>query len=182
MDSDGRQARLEQFERLCRERGLSVTVQRRVIYEALLGRQDHPTADQVYELVQDRIPGVSRTTVYRVLETLVQVGVITRLCHPGSGARFDPKVHRHHHLVCARCGAVADFEHPALDRLELPAVRARGFEIQEFSIHFRGSCSSCRRPARRADRAGGAKVRPPTAQRGQRKTKAQSTQRRRNRP
>ena len=82
MDAKTRQARLAEFEALCRERGLSVTVQRRVIFEVLLGRRDHPTAEQVYDLVIDRIPRVSRATVYRVLDTLVQVGVITPMALP----------------------------------------------------------------------------------------------------
>ena len=82
MDAKTRQARLAEVEALCRERGLSVTVQRRVIFEVLLGRRDHPTAEQVYDLVIDRIPRVSRATVYRVLDTLVQVGVITPMALP----------------------------------------------------------------------------------------------------
>ena len=71
MRSAEKRQRLESFERLCRERGLSLTVQRRAVLEAVLDRGDHPTADQVYDEVKERLPGLSRTTVYRVLETLV---------------------------------------------------------------------------------------------------------------
>ena len=64
-------ARLQEFEETCRRKGLPLTVQRRVILEAVLQRDDHPTADQIYEAVQERIPQLSRTTVYRVLDALL---------------------------------------------------------------------------------------------------------------
>ena len=74
-----------------------MTVQRRAILETLAGHEDHPTADQVFEGVASRLPGLSRTTVYRVLETLVELGVIHKANHLGSAARYDPNTERHHH-------------------------------------------------------------------------------------
>jgi Fur family peroxide stress response transcriptional regulator len=139
------QSRLQQFESLCRERGLPLTVQRRDIFKAVFERDDHPSADQVYELVKDRIPGLSRTTVYRVLDTLVELGVIRRLHHPGAGARFDGKIHRHHHLVCRKCGCVIDLETGSLDGLRVPPRSREGFEVEDYSVHFIGLCQECRR-------------------------------------
>ena len=116
---------LEQFELLCRRHGLSMTVQRRVILEALVGREDHPTTDLIFAEVRERLPGLSRTTVYRALETLVQVGAARKVCHPGSATRFEVKMSRHHHLVCLRCEKVVDLEDPRLDGIPLPAGRRR---------------------------------------------------------
>jgi Fur family peroxide stress response transcriptional regulator len=107
-----RRDRLQGFERLCREHGLALTVQRREVFAAMLERRDHPTAEQIYAKVKGRVPGVSRTTVYRVLETLVGAGVITKACHPGAAARYDPLTRRHHHLVCLHCEKVVDLEDP----------------------------------------------------------------------
>lgn len=135
---------IEHFERLCRENGIPLTVQRRAVLGALLDRGDHPTADQIFEDVQARLPGVSRATVYRVLETLVRVGVARRASHLGARARFDPNTGPHHHLVCLRCGKMVDLDHPSLDSLPLPDVRHAGFQITEYSIHFQGICSRCR--------------------------------------
>jgi Fur family peroxide stress response transcriptional regulator len=139
------QQRLEQFESLCRERGLPLTVQRRDIFKSVLERDDHPSADQVYDSVRDRIAGLSRTTVYRVLDTLVGLGVIRRLHHPGASARFDGKIDRHHHLVCRICHRVIDVESKKLDDLRLPRSQRHDFAIEDFSVHFVGVCSSCRR-------------------------------------
>ena len=145
VNRDEIETQLGDFEALCRQRGLPLTVQRREILRAVLEREDHPTADQVYDSVKDRLAGLSRTTVYRVLETLVELSVIRRLHHPGAGARFDGKTVRHHHLVCRRCHRVIDVVSPGLDGLELPPRQRYGFQIEDYAVHFTGVCAECRR-------------------------------------
>jgi len=128
----------------CRARGLPVTAQRRVVLEALAARDDHPTAEALYDAVRATLPGISRATVYRVLDALVEMGLATRIPHPSASARFEARTERHHHLHCSVCHRVCDVESETLDALVLP--RARGFEIHDFSIHFTGVCPSCRSP------------------------------------
>ena len=141
-------ARLGELEAACRRHGVPLTVQRRVVLETLSRRTDHPTADQLLVDVRTRLPGVSRTTVYRVLETLVRLGLAVKTCTPGSAVRFDPRTERHHHLVCLQCERVIDLHAPSLDALRLPALRTAGFEISDYSVHFRGTCPECRRRER----------------------------------
>ena len=143
--------RLREFEDVCRRRGLPLTIQRRTIVEEIAGRKDHPTAEQVFDAVQDRIPGVSRTTVYRVLNMLVRLGIINKIYDPGAAARFDPGTHPHHHFACLQCNRVIDLEDERLDAIALPDVAGQGFEITESHVYFRGTCASCR--ARIADAA-----------------------------
>jgi Fur family transcriptional regulator, peroxide stress response regulator len=137
------QEKMKTFEKLCREQGLPLTVQRRVILESLAERQDHPTADQVFEAVAHRLPGLSRTTVYRVLETLVGLGVIHKANHLGSAARYDPNTERHHHLTCLSCHKVIDMEEETVRELALPKGALKGFEITDYSVHFKGYCGDC---------------------------------------
>lgn len=144
MDPQQVRERLQEFKRLCRLNGVALTVQRCAVLEAALERGDHPTADQVWEIVSQRVPGISRTTVYRVLDMLVEMGIIRRLHHPGPVARFDGKVRRHHHLICKKCNKVIDLDSERLDRLCLPDVEAGGFQIDDFSVQFIGTCASCR--------------------------------------
>jgi Fur family peroxide stress response transcriptional regulator len=122
--------------------GLPLTIQRRAILDELRLRDDHPTADLMYEAVSARLAGLSRATVYRTLETLVELGLAARICHPGSSARYDGKTWRHHHLICDGCGTVLDVELP---RLELPAPRTHGsgFVVRDFSVQFSGLCYDC---------------------------------------
>ncbi|MBL9216074.1 MAG: transcriptional repressor [Opitutaceae bacterium] len=152
MSSAGpKQQRMDQFVAAHRERGLPITAQRRVLYEAIMDRTDHPTAEQVYSAVRELLPQTSRMTVHRILGTLVSLGLVAKTCHPGSAARFDPKVRQHHHLVCVSCGRIEDVEDPRLDRIPRPRVNPRNFQIEDYCVHFRGRCSDCAppRPARR---------------------------------
>jgi len=140
--------RMQQFEAACRAHGLPVTVQRRRIFEALAGRTDHPTPDQVYVAVKDTLPGVSRTTVYRVLDTLVRVGVLAKALSPGAAGRVDPRTARHHHLVCQGCDRLFDLDEEAVEhRIRPPDVRRRGFAIHGYSIYFTGLCAACQAKA-----------------------------------
>ncbi|HWL94204.1 MAG TPA: Fur family transcriptional regulator [Phycisphaerae bacterium] len=145
--------RMALFERRCRERGLAMTVQRRVVLEVVLARGDHPTAEQIYEDVKLRIPDISRTTVYRVLDTLVDIGVIGKPSHFGAATRYEPNVHRHHHLICIECGRVSDVEddETVADIEPLMRKQAGDFAVLDYSIHFHGVCSACAAQARRGD-------------------------------
>jgi Fur family peroxide stress response transcriptional regulator len=140
------------LEAACRAEGVPLTVQRRTILEVLADRTDHPTADQVYAAVRRRMPDVSRTTVYRVLDTLVRLGLAVKTPHSGAAVRFDPRTERHHHLVCTRCDRVIDLHAPELNALRLPDTRRLGFEIDDFSLHIRGLCADCNATSRRAAR------------------------------
>ena len=140
--------RTQRFEAACRAHGLPVTVQRRRIFEALMGRTDHPTPDQVYAAVKDTLPGVSRTTVYRVLDALVRAGVLAKASSPGAAKRVDPRTNRHHHLVCQRCDSLFDVDEEAVaHRVRPPDVRRRGFAIHGYSIYFTGLCAACQEQA-----------------------------------
>ena len=171
--------RLQEFEELCRRQGLPLTVQRRTILEAVLAREDHPTAEQVFSAVRGQLPGVSHTTVYRVLDTLVRVGVINRVCHPGAAARFDAKIHQHHHLVCLHCDKILDLEDKKLNALKLPAVDTAGFDIDEYHIHFRGTCPECLRKLKKDVGKGSTKGVKPEASKSKKTGKRSSKDRRR---
>ncbi|UCE59713.1 MAG: transcriptional repressor [Phycisphaerales bacterium] len=150
--------RLLDFERLCRDRGLSLTIQRRTVLEALLEGKDHPTADEIRGDVQRRIPGLSRTTVYRVLDTLVQLGVVNKIYQPGAPAVFDTGTHPHHHLACLSCNKIVDLENHLPSAPVPPDVRLKGLKILESHVFFRGTCREClRKKARPRTGAGRAR-------------------------
>jgi Fur family peroxide stress response transcriptional regulator len=143
MDRQAKQRRIEDFRRLCREQGLPLTEQRMVVLEAVLDLDDHPTADRVHEAVARRDPGVSRATVYRTLENLARIGVITKACHPGKAVRYDSRTEIHHHLVCLRCDAVIDITDERLDALPVPDTSYLGFEVSDYRVQLRGICRRC---------------------------------------
>jgi Fur family peroxide stress response transcriptional regulator len=124
---------------------MPLTVQRRAVLGALVERQDHPTADEIFAGLKATLPGISRPTVYRVLDSLVKMGIARKVSHPGAAARFEARPDRHHHVVCVRCDKVMDFACPAFDRLSLPDGAPLGFRVNDYSIHFTGVCADCAR-------------------------------------
>ena len=148
MTRNEKQRRLARFEAVHRESGLPVTIQRRAVFEAILDRQDHPTAEQVCRAVRQDMPQISRMTVHRILGTFVTLGLVAKTYHPGSAGRFDPKIHQHHHLVCLDCGAITDVEDPRLNQLPWPQVNSLEFTIQDYHVHFRGRCAGCQQHTR----------------------------------
>ena len=119
-------------------------MQRRALLAAFLERTDHPTVDALHAAVGRAAPNVNRATVYRTLETLVELGLASRVALHGTASRYDPCVERHHHLVCERCGVVEDVFEPKLDALRLPRP-ASGFVARDFSVLFTGLCAGCSR-------------------------------------
>jgi len=144
LDTSEKELRVRELKRLCHERGERFTVQRRVILETVLDFDDHPSAEQIYEAVETRLPGLARTTVYRTLEHFVRIGLISKACHPGRVARYDPRTELHHHLVCLHCNDFIDFQDERLNRLPIPDTSDFGFEICDYRVQIRGICRSCR--------------------------------------
>ncbi|NJD90419.1 MAG: transcriptional repressor [Geobacter sp.] len=136
-------AKLKLMEERCRKNRLSLTVQRRAILENLSSRTDHPTADQIYASIQDRITGVSRTTVYRVLETFVQLGLAQKISNPEAKARFDADTSKHHHASCLVCEKVIDIDARQLPDIDLGSVDLGGFKVFDCSVVAVGLCSDC---------------------------------------
>lgn len=139
--------RLEQLTQHCRDKRLPLTAQRRTIFEAVLRRVDHPTAEHIYHDVKRELPSISRTTVYRVLETLAQWELLHRISHPGSSVRFDPNTGHHHHLICEVCQKLRDLEASAIDYLTLPRAFPDTFLMRDYSIYFSGICGECQHVA-----------------------------------
>jgi len=144
-------AACEDFERLCRERGIRVTPQRMAVYRLLAQDTTHPTAEYVYGRLRRRLASLSFTTVYRVLECLEQEGFVRRVGVFDGTARYEANLTRHHHCVCRVCGRIADFEGGSSQELGLPWPAPAGFVPDELEIRILGTCSRCHR-ARRSGR------------------------------
>jgi Fur family peroxide stress response transcriptional regulator len=144
MDDHVKDERIENLRKRCRERGLVLTPQRRAILRAVLDADDHPTADRVHAALGRRRVRVSRATVFRTLESLARLGIITKACHPGNSVRYDGRTDLHHHLICIRCDRVIDFSDTRLDALPVPDTRRFGFVVSDFKVQLRGICRECR--------------------------------------
>ena len=81
-----------------------MTRQRAVILEELRKVKTHPTADELYSIVRERLPRISLGTVYRNLDFLADTGEIRRLEAAGTTKRFDGDISWHQHVRCIHCG------------------------------------------------------------------------------
>lgn len=140
-----REEEIAKFCELSKSLGLAVTVQRRAVFETLLDACDHPTADKIYEEIVKKYPSVSRTSVYRILDTFSRLGIVRKVDHPGSAAMYDAYIRPHHHAVCVHCGMVIDVVFSPGDRESLERVHRNmeGFEIRGLMVTFQGICSEC---------------------------------------
>jgi Fur family ferric uptake transcriptional regulator len=135
------------IEQALRESGRRFTMQRSKILTALRHGGGHRTADDIFERVRADDPhaGISRSTVYRTLDTLMQMQLVSEL--PGAGTTTYEWTDRdapHHHLVCRRCGAATEIEVPVLTDIEAE-IRARtGFEPDIHHLGITGLCASCK--------------------------------------
>jgi Fur family ferric uptake transcriptional regulator len=112
--------------------------------EALLAGNHHVTADEIVARVAEQHPEVHRSTVYRTLERLEEVGVITHV-HLGHGpSTFHLVTRPHHHAVCSGCGAVVEVPYGALDSLADQLRDEHGFELAPQHFALSGRCRNCR--------------------------------------
>lgn len=120
-----------------------MTNQRRVILEELKKHYDHPTADEIYAEVRNKLPKVSLGTVYRNLDQMSQTGMILKL--EGAGQkRFDPNPNLHPHFRCITCGKVEDIDahvNPPVISGDTKWLKER--EVKGVMVEFFGHCKDC---------------------------------------
>lgn len=124
-----------------------MTRQRQVILEELRRTTSHPTADDVYDMVRQRLPKVSLGTVYRNLDILSTRGLIRKLELGGTQRRFDGNATDHYHVRCIRCGRVDDVPTQPLTTIENALRKVTDYDIIGHQLEFIGLCPQCKKEA-----------------------------------
>jgi Fur family transcriptional regulator, ferric uptake regulator len=127
-----------------RARGYRVTPQRQLVLEAV-ARLDHATPEEICAQVQQTARGVNISTIYRTLELLEQIGLVTH-------THFDQRAPIYHlasdadhvHLICRECGRVSEIGPDAIRPLITALEERHGFETDVSHLTVRGRCSDCR--------------------------------------
>lgn len=136
--------RLGKFVALSRKKGLKLTPQRMIIFRILSESDGHLSTDDVYQKAKKDCPMISATTIYRNLEKLVGVGLLSYLERSGTAIRYDANPVEHHHFICGCCGSVRDIYLKTvkyeLDREKSSLGRAK-IDISELYLH--GVCQDC---------------------------------------
>jgi len=127
-----------------RARGYRVTPQRQLVLEAVT-KLEHASPEEIWADVQQTASGVNISTIYRALELLEQLGLVTHT-HLGHGA---PRYHLaaeadHVHLVCSSCGRITQVPPDAVEALVSALDESNGFQTDVGHLTVYGRCASCR--------------------------------------
>ena len=135
----------QRFEQYLRSRDHCMTEERRQIVRAAYAVHDHFTADDLLAHLQTQDASVSRASVYRTLNLLVESGMVRRVDFD-RGCGFFEHVHgddHHDHMVCMQCGSIDEFADPELEELQDRVCREAGFRPERHSLKIFGVCSGC---------------------------------------
>lgn len=125
--------------------GYRLTPQRLMILDAVESADSHISADEICTQVRAQYPHVNISTVYRTLELLKELGLVTETDLGDGRVRYHSiKKGHHHHLVCQKCGAVIDMEESALAPLWGQIGQEYDFTVNMKHLAFFGICSRCR--------------------------------------
>jgi Fur family peroxide stress response transcriptional regulator len=123
------------------EKGLKITPQRMVILEAIHKLNNHPTADNIIEFIRESHPNIATGTVYKILDALVEKGVISRVRTDKDIMRYDAILENHHHIYDSDSDSIEDYFDNELNELlekyfeekEIP-----GFKIEDIRLQIIG--------------------------------------------
>ncbi|HUR59503.1 MAG TPA: transcriptional repressor [Opitutaceae bacterium] len=127
--------------------GLRSTPQREVVYNVLLTKRDHPTADEVYARVRSDLPTISLATVYNCLETLVQCDLVRAVNFERGPTRYCPNLRPHAHFHDEQTGKTHDVDLPPALLDNVKSVLPAGFNAKSVEIIFRGSAKTSAGPS-----------------------------------
>ena len=118
--------------------GLRSTPQRELVFNVLLKKRDHPTADEVFARVKAEMPTISLATVYNCLETLVQCRVVRAVNFERGPTRYCPNQKPHAHFHDESTGSTHDIDLPAGLLDQVKTILTNGYDANSVEIIFRG--------------------------------------------
>jgi len=122
---------------------VNLTPQREAILQVIRERDDHPTANEIFQAASVSLPGISYATVYNSLRYLKEAGLVLEIQFGDSASRYDRETGRHDHAICNCCGKLVDFELPQAADLMRTAARKSKFQPASVHLTLRGVCPDC---------------------------------------
>ncbi len=129
-----------------RARGERVTTARIAVAEVLAETEEHLNAEQIAERAERLRPGIHRATVYRALDALGELGLVTHVHLGKSGTTYHlagDLADEHLHVRCTECGSVLDVDGRTLDPVRRKLQRELGFRLDPEHVALLGTCQDC---------------------------------------
>jgi Fur family ferric uptake transcriptional regulator len=130
-----------------KEKGFKLTPQRKLIMDIIHDNEAHLTTEKIIAHVQDRMPGVHKSTIYRTLELLEKAGCVYKSAMGDKLIYHHPEEGHHHHLVCRKCGQSIDCDEDIFTPVERLIGTKYGFHIDFKHVVMSGLCQECQRKA-----------------------------------
>jgi Fur family ferric uptake transcriptional regulator len=129
----------DRLEKLCLEKGMRMTEQRRVIARVLSAADDHPDVEEVYRRATAIDPNISIATVYRTVRLFEEAGILERHDFRDGRSRYEevPDVH-HDHLIDVKTGKVYEFRNEEIEALQREVARRLGFKLVDHRLELYG--------------------------------------------
>jgi Fur family ferric uptake transcriptional regulator len=130
---------VDRIEKLCFEKNMRMTDQRRVVARVLSASDDHPDVEELYRRAAAVDPHISIATVYRTVRLFEEAGIIARLDFRDGRSRYEEATDSHHdHLICARTGKVIEFVDEEIERLQAAIARRLGYRLVDHRLELYG--------------------------------------------
>lgn len=128
------------------KKGLKATPQRMALLHILAKNKCHPYAEAIYEELSEVVPGIGKGTVYSMLKSLEEAGIIQEISTLGAIRRFDGNRIPHPHLLCTSCNKIIDIdpENQDISSLESFVERKTNYKVMHNSYMLYGTCPECR--------------------------------------
>ena len=134
---------IEDLAQRLKKAGFKMTPARKAVIEVLENNHDHLCHNQILEEGQKIYPRLSRATVYRTMDILVELKLVRPLYLNGPTQRFVSALGGHHHLVCMHCGQTIEFNECVTGVLAQRLADQYNFQIHSHLLEFHGVCDSC---------------------------------------
>lgn len=129
----------DRIEKLCVEKGMRMTEQRRVIARVLSTSSDHPDVEELHRRAHAVDPHISIATVYRTVRLFEESGIIDRLDFRDGRSRYEEHSDEHHdHLIDMKTGKVVEFVDPEIEALQEAIARKLGYKLVDHRLELYG--------------------------------------------
>ncbi len=130
---------MDRIEKLCLEKGMRMTDQRRVVARILSQSSDHPDVEELYRRAFEVDPNISIATVYRTVRLFEEAGIIARHDFRDGRSRYEEATEIHHdHLIDMKTGQVVEFMDDEIERLQALIARRLGYRLVDHRLELYG--------------------------------------------
>ena len=130
----------DDIENKCKEKGVRLTDQRRLIARIMSNAEDHPDVAELHKRVSKEDSKISIATVYRTVKLFEEAGILAKHDFKGGKARYEEATHEHHdHLIDVNTGEITEFVNEDIEKLQKKVAEKLGYKLVDHRLELYGS-------------------------------------------